>query len=104
MFLKIFLLSLGILFVSCSTVPGGNVVGTTGPDTFNARYTNSNLQIGDRLKIYKMEEGPDFNMPLPSKKVYLGEGTVSKILSGNFYEVTTETAQHVPTGTFVEKY
>jgi hypothetical protein len=101
---KILSLALFLVIVGCSSTPVGHVVSETGPNTFHVNYPNEELKVGDRVRIIRMDINAMGEYAPPAKKQIIGEGKVSSILNGNFYEITTETAQHVPADAFVQKF
>jgi hypothetical protein len=101
---KILSLALLLAIVGCSSTPVGHVVSETGPNTFHVNYPSQELRVGDRVKIIRMEMNSMGEYAPPAKKEIIGEGKVSSILNGNFYEITTESAQHVPSDAFVQKF
>jgi hypothetical protein len=101
---NIIFFSLFILVTACSTSSTGKVVATTGVDTFQVEYPSSHLHVGDKVKITeeKIEQrGDDY---IHSTKKILGEGRVSALIQGHFYEVKTESAMHIPEDARIEKY
>ena len=93
-----------IMFWGCSSKPLGRVVNITGSDTFQAKYIGQDLKIGDKVKIVKMETDPYRESSPPANRKVIGEGSVQKILEGNFYEIKTETSQHIPSDAYIEKF
>jgi hypothetical protein len=93
-----------LLLTACSsTPPAGNVVSETSVGTFHAKYPGQNLKIGDRVRIFRMKSIAQGEFTPPPEKKIIGEGRVSSILHDNFYEIKSETAQHIPTDAFIEK-
>ncbi len=89
--------------VGCSNQPVGRVVSETGTNTFKAKYAGADLNVGDKVRIIKMESNYTDESAPPAVKKEIGEGRVSTILKGHYYEITTETAQHIPTDALIEK-
>jgi len=101
---KLLLGSIFVLLTSCSSAPVGYVVSTTGPDTFNVEYPQKDLRVGDVVKIYKDQPVVEGDTSYRSVKKVIGEGKVSALLNGNFYEITTESAMQVPSNAYIKKY
>lgn len=94
-----------LILTACSSAPPvGNVVSETGLGTFHAKYAGQNLKIGDRVKIFRMISITQGEFTPPPEKKVIGEGRVSSILHDNFYEIKSETAHHIPTDAFIEKF
>jgi hypothetical protein len=96
-------LGLFILLTACSSEPAGKVVATTGVDTFQVEYPANDLQVGDRVRITETKLEMVGDGYVPSVKKVIGEGKVSALIQGHFYEVKTESAMHVPTDALIEK-
>lgn len=96
-----------LVFVGCaSTPPEGRVVTVVGNDVFHVEYPRG-LKVGDKVKIMSQELMPpvdEYATTITTKRNFIGEGRVSSLIHGNFYEIKTETAKHVPIGAIVEKY
>lgn len=93
-----------LLLASCSSKPpSGKVVSETGLGIFHAKYAGKDLNVGDKVKIFRMESMTQGELAPPPVKKVLSEGRVTSILHDNFYEIKTETAHHIPTDAFIEK-
>ena len=98
-----------ILLTGCShTAPTeGEVTDVTGPQTLQAIYKGNDLKVGDRvLVLEKTDVSTDFgqgknDVPFRDKRTAIGQGTVSNVLSNNFYELKMDKAQHVQEGNTV---
>lgn len=102
-FILPFLLIAWLISWGCSSNQVGKVVSETGNNSLHVKYTGQKLKVGDRVRIIQMETESTGEYASLAKKKVIGEGRVSTILEGNFYEIKTETAQHVPTGAIIEK-
>lgn len=92
----------------------GEVVSSTGPQTFHARYNGKGpLQLGEKFNIVEyqpysedLRNRESRNLPFmadeQSKKI-IGQATVSNILNNNIYEFKTDRPQHVPENALIEK-
>lgn len=110
----VFLLS----FLSCSrtseVASTGEVVSSTGIQSFQAKYNGKEpLRIGDRVNIIEQQAYSEDlriresrNMPFMTDKQnqkIIGQASVSNILNDNFYEFKTDKPQHVPESALIQK-
>ena len=113
---KLLILTFFLNFLSgCSThalnkSPKGEVVSNLDAQTFHVKYKGHNLRVGDRVSIlqYKdfeadLKNHQSRNLPIKKEKIIIGKGVVSSILNDNYYELKSETPQHIPEGAFIEK-
>jgi hypothetical protein len=101
---KLIPINIFIFLTACSSIPAGKVVATTGIDTFQIEYPARTLKVGDRVKISENKSEMAGDSYRPSVKKEIGEGKVSALIQGHFYEVKTESALHIPADAFIEKY
>lgn len=114
------LVALGFLLtlLSCSqtskVASTGEVVSSTGIQSFQAKYNGKEpLRIGDRVNIIEqlaysedLRVRDSRNMPFMTDKQnqkIIGQASVSNILNDNFYEFTTDKPQHVPESALIQK-
>lgn len=103
--IKLILLFSFLCFTSCSSnKPTGHVVSETGVGVFHVKYTGQQLNVGDKVKIIKMDSKDSGEYSPPASKTVIGEGRVSSILHDNYYEIKSETAHHIPKDALIEKF
>ncbi len=92
-----------LTLLACSNNPVGHIVSETSTNTFNIKFPGEELRVGDKVRILDIVSNYSDESAPPAKTKTIGEGRVSTILKGHYYEITTKSAQHIPTGSFVEK-
>ncbi len=109
--LSCLLISISLPLQARSLVPAsGEIVSTIDTQTFHAQYKGKDLRVGDRVRIveYDFNRGqknrPSRMLPMAQRRRIVGTATVSSLLKDNYYELKSDTPQHVPAGAFIEKY